>query len=93
MVKGSKSAYLGRKLIELQRQAAPAQALNRYHVAAETAREIKRLSSNEAHQERLVRDYFREHFKRPEVEVVGPSCPLFLYVKMKEPHNSSASPA
>ncbi|GAX79366.1 hypothetical protein CEUSTIGMA_g6808.t1 [Chlamydomonas eustigma] len=100
MTKASKKTDIEKKLLELQRRADPSQGLSRYHVVAETAREVKRLSSNDAHQERLVREYFREHFKRPESEELlnqgieleeaghlEEACNLYQRVLSSEPGN------
>lgn len=40
-----------------------------YHIAAITAKEVKRLKNDEAHSERLVRDYFKGQARRPEVSL------------------------
>ena len=54
----------GKSLLGQNKQTNP---FSTYQVAAQTAKEVKRLKNDEAHAEFLVKDYYRGHAKKPEV--------------------------
>lgn len=58
---------VGKYLLGQNVSKALAHGSNTYHNAAKAAKESRRLKEDEAHAERLVRDYFKGHTGRPEV--------------------------